>query len=58
MTFAFTDSGITVTTWRRNKAGEQVWRARSKDGVAEFVADRDAPLQELLEKAQIVLAQH
>lgn len=54
MTYADTsEGGITVTTWRRDENGDQVWRAR-KDGdtFVEFVADRDADVVDLFQLAE------
>lgn len=44
-----------VATWRRNEQGEQVWRARWGDTVAEFVADRDADVEVLRERGRAAL---
>jgi len=56
MHFAFMDQGIGVTTWGQ-RDGQQVWRARDRDGrVAEFVAPRDAPVWVLARRARAALA--
>lgn len=54
MTFVGRD--VTVTTWGETPEGEQVWRARSDAGVAEFVAPRDAPVADLFRLAKEALA--
>jgi hypothetical protein len=46
---------FTVTTWRVNEYGEQVWRARDSDGFVEFVADRNAPWDLLYRLGQVAL---
>jgi hypothetical protein len=53
VTFSLGD--ITVTTWGRNDAGQQVWRAYHDDMHAEFVAPRDSDIPTLAAKAREAL---
>lgn len=52
MTFAFED--LTVTTWGRHN-GQQLWRARRGEEVAEFVAARDSEVPVLYGLARAAL---
>jgi hypothetical protein len=55
MTYAFTDTGITITTWRK-QGDTWVWRARrNADDVVEFTADRDADIEILIKAAVAAL---
>jgi hypothetical protein len=43
---------MTITTWGRDAAGRQRWRARAGERVVEFTASRQAMLSTLIRKAR------
>jgi hypothetical protein len=43
---------MTITTWGRDAAGRQRWRARAGERVVEFTASRQAMLSTLVRRAR------